>query len=155
MIILDILGKPVPWKRVGINTKTGGVYDQQSKEREQYRWQLRSQFVDEPITGPIEIKLLFRMPIPKTIKGRMRKDMLANYVYHTKRPDVDNLEKLILDAMSGIVYADDCQIVMLNACKRYSDKPGITIGICPVSNNIKRQNELEEVYESNFGEDWE
>lgn len=156
MIVLEVSGNPVPWKRIGINRRTGGVYDQQPKEREYYRWQLSSQFKDEPLSigTPVEIKLLFHMPIPKSIKGRMRKDMISSYVYHTKKPDIDNLTKLILDAMTGIVYTDDSQIVKLSACKRYAQKPGITIGVCPVSNNIKRQTELDEVYESDPGEDW-
>lgn len=47
----------------------------------------------------------------------------------TVRPDLDNLVKLVLDALNGVAYADDSQIVRIHAFKKYSgDHPdGATI----------------------------
>ena len=52
----------------------------------------------------------------------------GNFAYHTNRhgADVDNLSKLVLDALNGIVYTDDRLIYALRAEKVYCSKPGIT-----------------------------
>jgi len=51
-------------------------------------------------------------------------------VYPTVRPDLDNLNKLVLDALQGFAYADDGQIVTLVSAKRYTiDSPRIEVEI--------------------------
>jgi len=61
----------------------------------------------EPTTAPIVISLTFGM-------GRNGKG-----AYHTKRPDIDNLAKAVKDALKGIIYADDSQIVEAHLYKQY------------------------------------
>jgi len=46
-----------------------------------------------------------------------------------KRPDHDNIVKLYMDAMNGLVLEDDSQIVSLYADKRYSTEEGVTVEI--------------------------
>jgi Holliday junction resolvase RusA-like endonuclease len=48
---------------------------------------------------------------------------------HTSRPDLDNLIKTVLDALNGIAYTDDKQIVRLGATKAYGTDPKILISI--------------------------
>ena len=62
------------------------------------------------LDGPLAVSLTMYMPHPKTGKRRH---------FHQMTPDVDNLAKIILDAMNGIVYHDDKQIVCLTVKKRY------------------------------------
>ena len=40
---------------------------------------------------------------------------------YTKKPDADNLAKAILDALNGVAYPDDAQIVKLTVRKRYGE----------------------------------
>ena len=40
---------------------------------------------------------------------------------YTKKPDADNLAKAILDALNGVAYPDDAQIVTLTVRKRYGE----------------------------------
>ena len=42
-----------------------------------------------------------------------------------KKPDLDNIAKGILDAMNGIIYKDDVQVVRLSLQKHYSTEPGV------------------------------
>ena len=46
-------------------------------------------------------------------------DKLA--IYRAKRPDVDKLCRLVLDALTGLAFADDNQVAALRAIKRYTD----------------------------------
>lgn len=44
------------------------------------------------------------------------------------RPDIDNLEKAVMDALKGVFWHDDCQVVTTCHKKRYGD-PGVRITI--------------------------
>ena len=53
-------------------------------------------------------------------------------VPHTKKPDLDNLVKSVVDGLSGFIYADDKQIVEIHATKRYAkrqEEPGCWVHI--------------------------
>ena len=52
----------------------------------------------------------------------MGKKYRADRIFHAKRPDIDNLIKLVADALQPRVLKDDAQIVMINASKWYSSK---------------------------------
>ena len=47
----------------------------------------------------------------------------------TKKPDIDNVEKIILDALNGIAYDDDKQVVEEASSKLYSDVPRVEIEV--------------------------
>lgn len=51
---------------------------------------------------------------------------------HRSTKDLDNLEKLILDAMTSVVYPDDRQIIMLSSKKSYDINPRTEVVIMPV-----------------------
>jgi len=59
----------------------------------------RESGIREPVREPIALKVIFMM-------GENGKEK-----FHTKRPDIDNLAKAVKDAMKGVVYHDDSQIV--------------------------------------------
>jgi Holliday junction resolvase RusA-like endonuclease len=62
----------------------------------------------EPTKAPIVIGLIFGMGQGKAS-------------FHTKRPDIDNLAKAVKDALQGVIYADDSQIVEAHLYKQYGD----------------------------------
>jgi Holliday junction resolvase RusA-like endonuclease len=45
----------------------------------------------------------------------------------TKKPDLDNLAKSVLDGLNGVVYLDDSQLVSLHITKVYDHSPGVDI----------------------------
>ncbi|WP_334299865.1 RusA family crossover junction endodeoxyribonuclease [Anaerobutyricum hallii] len=47
----------------------------------------------------------------------------------TKKPDLDNVIKSILDALNKVAYHDDTQIVSLSMEKFYSDSPRVEVTI--------------------------
>lgn len=69
------------------------------------------------LEGPLSLHLsvLRLVPASWSVKKRAAAD------YCTTKPDLDNVVKLVKDAMNKIVYADDSQIARLTAMKRYGD----------------------------------
>lgn len=63
------------------------------------------------------------MAIPKSMNKRERGDALKGQLKHVKKPDVDNLIKLYLDVLTGIVWDDDNCVALGSAVKVYSNSP--------------------------------
>lgn len=64
--------------------------------------------------GPIGIRLKFVMPRPKSTPKRTTPPAV-------KRPDIDKISRAILDAITGVLIADDSQVVDLHATKRLAE----------------------------------
>lgn len=56
-------------------------------------------------------------------------DKLLGLINPTKKPDCDNIAKIILDSLNGIAYYDDSQVVRLNVEKRYAEQPKVVVTI--------------------------
>ena len=68
---------------------------------------------------PLQVEITANFPIPKRTPKNQRIDMLAGCIRPTKKPDCDNIAKAILDALNGIAYHDDSQVVTLAVGKWY------------------------------------
>ena len=76
-----------------------------------------------PIDGYIRAEIMLYFPIPKSASKKARAGMEAGAIRPAKKPDCDNCIKSITDALNGIAYKDDSQIVAVSCEKYYSDKP--------------------------------
>ena len=123
-MILRIKGNPTALKRHRM-TKTGHSYDPSAKEKQEFLMMVQNKAPNPPIKGAIKIDVLFYMPRPKShyrtgkFSGIL-KDTAP--MWHTGRPDLDNLVKFISDALNGVFYKDDSQICLLHAEKMYVKK---------------------------------
>lgn len=133
MILIDLHGTPEAFVSPTIARRRGTfiAYDSKKSLKEAYKWQVRSQYREEPLSAPLEVDVTFFMPIPKGTSGIKKRQMLNNVCFHMKRPDIDNLQKFLFDCLKEIVLQDDSQIVELRARKIYSDKPGTSVRIIP------------------------
>lgn len=78
------------------------------------------------LVGALELNLTFCMPIPKSISKKKREQL--HYV--TKKPDIDNLAKAVMDAINQVgIWEDDSQVSRLVVGKIYSDEPRCIISI--------------------------
>jgi Holliday junction resolvase RusA-like endonuclease len=85
-----------------------------------------------PLTGAIELTIMAHVLVPKSASTRKRQRMLEGKIIPTKKPDADNLSKLVMDAMNGRFYLDDVQIADLVVRRRYAEAPGMTITLTPI-----------------------
>ena len=84
-----------------------------------------------PLEGPVRVRVSAFLPVPPSWTKRRRTAALRGEALPIGRGsgDADNYAKGAVDAMNGIVFKDDCQIVELTAVKRYFDQPGLTIRV--------------------------
>lgn len=68
--------------------------------------------VNVPLEGPLAIVLAFILPRPK-----LPKKLGTHRLPHTKRPDFDNLEKSVVDALTGRAWKDDAQLCDVRTTK--------------------------------------
>ena len=76
-----------------------------------------------PIDGYIRAEILLYFPIPKSTTKKAKAGMEAGTIRPAKKPDCDNCIKSITDALNGIAYKDDSQIVEITCQKYYSSQP--------------------------------
>jgi Holliday junction resolvase RusA-like endonuclease len=83
----------------------------------------------QPMTGPCRVQIIAYQSIAASISLKQKTQMLFGLILPTKKPDLDNIIKAILDGCSKIVFDDDKQVTTINAQKCYSDKPRIEVKI--------------------------
>ena len=79
--------------------------------------------------GPIMIKITAYMSIPSSDPQWKKEAKAEGYLRPIKKPDSDNIEKAIWDALSGHVWTDDSRIIDNRCILFYSDKPRTDVTI--------------------------
>ena len=70
--------------------------------------------------------------LAKSDSKRRRMEKLSGALRPTKKPDIDNVYKIVADALNGIAYRDDSQIVAASIEKHYAEQPRVEIEITEV-----------------------
>jgi Holliday junction resolvase RusA-like endonuclease len=83
--------------------------------------------------GPCSVTLDIVCQIPASWSQKKQLQAQLGRVLPTTKPDIDNVEKAIFDALNGVVWRDDVQVVRVMKAKRYGGVPGVTVQIEAVS----------------------
>jgi len=101
------------------------MYDPSSKDKDKFKKEC-SEFEPKcPLEGPISVSLTFSMPRPKAHyrTGRYSHLLKADMpILHVSKPDIDNLIKFYLDAMTGSFWKDDASVCTVEASKIYAEE---------------------------------
>ena len=132
MIRFSVPGPPVPQLRPRYSGFGHHVYN--SKKCVDYKQIVAAAAREawgscDPLDGPVEVSLTFVLPIPKSWPLYKRDLARSGRIWPTKKPDGDNLMKLIWDAMTGICYNDDAQIVRWPGEKVYGVDPIVIVTV--------------------------
>ena len=76
--------------------------------------------------------LQFDLPIPPSWSAAQKEKARLGLILPDMPPDLDNLEKSVLDGCSGIVFRNDAQIVQVTKCKRFGVEPKTVATFSPV-----------------------
>ena len=82
-----------------------------------------------PEDKPLRMKVEAFYAIPKNASKKKRIAMMSGAIKPTKKPDVDNVLKIIADSLNQVAYHDDAQIAQAIVSKFYSDIPKVCITI--------------------------
>lgn len=75
----------------------------------------------------LRIKICAYLEVAKSHSKIKKQKMLANELQCTKKPDADNIVKVVLDALNKVAYQDDTQVVELVAIKRWSNESRLKV----------------------------
>ena len=78
---------------------------------------------------PVRIKIVACFAPPKSARKKDKIEMLANRILPVKKPDCDNIAKIILDALNKIAYIDDSQVVELVVKKWFAAEEKVCVHI--------------------------
>ena len=92
----------------------------------EYRQQVGVKFPDDAM---LDVRIFAYYPIPKSASKRKRQAMLEKKIRPTKKPDWDNVGKVICDSLNGIAYRDDAQVVDSMVRKFYGEDPKVVVTI--------------------------
>ena len=84
------------------------------------------------LTGAIKSEIKVYMGIPKSVSKKKREEMIEGKIRPTKKPDIDNICKIILDSLNGLAYDDDKQIVDCWVEKWYGEEPRVEVTLSEV-----------------------
>lgn len=126
-------GKARP--RVFRNPHNGTVHGVTPAKTRRYEELIRQCFeaahVSKIACAPIGVRIVARFAVPRSYTKKQRRDIAEWRLLPTKKPDIDNITKCVLDALNGVAYADDSQVVRVSCEKLYvvdgEDREGLTI----------------------------
>lgn len=78
---------------------------------------------------PLQVEIQAFYPVPKSFSKAKREDALNGVIRPTTKPDCDNIIKVVLDALNGVAYYDDKQVISVSCSKYYAETGYIEIQI--------------------------
>lgn len=132
-----IVPGPIRGKQRPRVTKFGTFTPQQTVNAEAWVRQCAVLAGVRVMEGPIYLELAIWHAIPASWSRKKRDQALSMNLMPTCKPDIDNVVKLIGDSLNGIAWADDKQIVTLQAGRRYADHDCIAVTITELAPTLQ------------------
>lgn len=129
---LTILGEPVAKGRPKFSNRDGFVKTYTPEKTVNYENLVKSEFMQSGyrmLDGELFVVIKAYFTIPKSTSIKKCIQMREEMIRPTKKPDADNIAKIVCDALNSLAYKDDSQIVSLKVDKYYSDIPRVEISI--------------------------
>ena len=86
------------------------------------------------LSGPVKLYVTALYGIPKSASAERRTKMDLCEILPQKKPDLDNVVKIVMDGLNGAAYDDDKQVVGLTAVKAYDYEPRVIVQVMEVNN---------------------
>lgn len=83
----------------------------------------------KPLEGRIKVSIIVYFEILKSTSKKAKEDMLNGIISPTKKPDIDNIVKVILDGLNKIAFVDDNRVTKIEVEKKYAEEPKVYVTI--------------------------
>ena len=126
-----VLGEPKGKGRPRFSTQTGRAFT--PKQTVNYEKLVHTEYMVQckgfrfPDDAMLDMRILAYYSVPKSGSKKEKAQKLANAIRPTKKPDMDNVVKMVADALNQVAYKDDTQIVDCQVRKFYSEQPRIEV----------------------------
>ncbi|WP_353990066.1 RusA family crossover junction endodeoxyribonuclease [Pediococcus argentinicus] len=131
MIKIVIPGEPVPQGRPRFVSRGKFVQTYDPKKSKDYKKMVanivKEQYQSKPTKKAVHVELNVYRPIQKSITKKIRDLRLSGADRPIVKGDIDNYFKAVTDACTGLIWADDAQIVSTKSNKWYSDNPRVEL----------------------------
>lgn len=137
MIKLVIPGEPMGKGRHR-TTRTGHTYtpEKTATYENLVKVMYMQQCGKQKMSGAMRADITAYFKIPKSASKKRKQEMLVGRIRPTKKPDWDNIAKIICDPLNEIAYKDDSYIVSGSVDKYYSDDPRVEVEIRELEQKI-------------------
>lgn len=81
---------------------------------------------------PLDVRVIAYFRIPSSVSKKKAEMMRKHLIRPVVKPDFDNIGKIVCDALNGIAYYDDAQVVDAQVRKFYDDDPRVVVTISEV-----------------------
>lgn len=88
-----------------------------------------------PEGAMLDVRIIAYYDIPKSTSKKKRKEMLEHKIRPTKKPDWDNIGKIVCDSLNLVAYHDDSAVVDAQVRKFYSENPRVNVTIKVIGPN--------------------
>ena len=132
MYEFEVEGNITGKQRPRVNRYTGNIYTPNAtKDYEEYIRQCF--FLKYPknvmLEGRVEVEIEAYLKIPANTKKVDKENMINNFISPVKKPDIDNIAKVVLDSINSYVIKDDSQVTKISVEKKYAETPKLVIRI--------------------------
>lgn len=129
-VTFTIPGAPSGKERPRFNGRTGRTYTpQKTRDYEETVRECCKEALDAPFPpdAAIRCEIFAAFPLLASDSKPKRRRKLADLLKPTKKPDWDNIGKIVCDALNGVAYHDDSQITCAVVKKRYAAFPCVRV----------------------------
>lgn len=122
----EIPERAIGKQRPRYSAKTGRMYTPTATRsfEDKVRWAFTQKYniATELSEKAFKAKIIAVFEPPKSISKKKKEELLQTKAGYTKKSDIDNISKIVLDALNGLTYKDDAQVVELEARKEYGEQ---------------------------------
>lgn len=146
-------GEIVGWQRARLVRLGRTITHFTAKRTRNYQAQikanaLQARAVSKPVQTPVHLEIAAVLPTPASWPKWKRAMANAGTIRPTGKPDADNIAKSVLDALNGVLWVDDAQVVALTITKTYEVvgmmpgniparlRPGLTVVVRAVAGEL-------------------
>ena len=130
-MLVTIYGEPIPQLRPRITTVNGYARSYDPTKSRDYKDYIRLAMAGKcyMMLGAVVFKMDIYLSIPKSFSKKKTLLAIEKQLLPTSRPDIDNVEKTVFDALKSVAWKDDSQVVETHIRKFYGEQPRIELEI--------------------------
>jgi Holliday junction resolvase RusA-like endonuclease len=131
-IMFTIYGEPVPKGRPRFSTRGKFPVAYTPEKTKNYESDVgmmakAAMGASEPLEGALEAFIYVTFAVPASYSKKRTEACLSGQEKHTKKPDLDNVVKSVIDGMDKIVFENDSQFTSIHATKVYGEVAKVEI----------------------------